>query len=147
MEHQAKTISKLLKIDGKTIRIDSLSVSSSCRKLSRLEIAYSTVARFVKIIDPPEYFKLYLDKSHYNNTIYRSRDKDLNSKIKKVLKDGKRLYHLYKKDRKIRKTEEFKLLVRMLKEQKSHLKIYHPVLCRTLPILMPPTVKRVIRNT
>jgi len=89
IEAQAKTFSKLLKIEGKTIRMDSLSVSSSCRKLSRLEIIYSTVLRLIKVIDKnttlPEYFKPYLDESHYNDTIYRSRDKDLNTKIKKMV--------------------------------------------------------------
>jgi hypothetical protein len=123
IESHAKEFSKILKIDGKTIRIDSLAVSSSCRKLSRLEIIYSTVARLIKVIDKnttlAEYFKPYLDESHYNDTIYRSRDKDLNTKIKKVLKDGVRLYSIYRKDKEIRKTEEFKLLVRMLKEQKG----------------------------
>jgi len=123
IESQAQTFSKILKIEGKTVRIDSLTVSSSCRKLSRLEIIYSTVARLIKVIDKnttlPERFKPYLDESHYNDTIYRSRDKDLNSKIKKVLKDGLKLYHLYRKDKEISKTEEFKLLSRMLKEQKG----------------------------
>lgn len=120
IESQAKTFSKLLKIEGKTVRMDSLMISSSCRKLSRLEIIYSTVARFIKIIDKnilPERFKPYLDESHYNDTIYRSRDKDLNSKIKRVLKDGLRLYSLYRKNKEIKQTEEFKLLARMLKEQ------------------------------
>jgi len=51
IEAQAKSFSKLLKIEGKTIRMDSLMVSSSCRKLSRLEIIYSTVARLIKVID------------------------------------------------------------------------------------------------
>ena len=37
IEAQAKSFSKLLKIEGKTVRMDSLAVSSSCRKLSRLE--------------------------------------------------------------------------------------------------------------
>ncbi|MBA7572475.1 hypothetical protein ES708_14255 [subsurface metagenome] len=95
-------------------------VSSSCRKLSRLEIVYSTVSRLIKVIDKntlPEYFKPYLDESHYNDTIYRARDKDLNTKIKRVLKDGLKLYFLYRKDKKISNTEEFKLLARMLKEQ------------------------------
>jgi len=123
IEAQAKTFSKLLKIEGKTIRMDSLSVSSSCRKLSRLEIIYSTVLRLIKVIDKnttlAEYFKPYLDESHYNDTIYRARDKDLNTKIKKVLKDGVRLYSIYRKDKEIRKTKEFKLLARMLKEQKG----------------------------
>jgi len=75
IESQAKTFSKILKIEGKTIRMDSLAVSSSCRKLSRLEIIYSTVVRLIKVIDKnttlPEYFKPYLDESHYNDTIYR----------------------------------------------------------------------------
>ena len=123
IEAQAKSFSKLLKIDGKTVRMDSLMISSSCRKLSRLEIIYSTVARLIKVIDKnttlAEYFKPYLDESHYNDTIYRSRDKDLNTKIKKVLKDGVRLYSIYRKDKEIRRTEEFKLLARMLKEQKG----------------------------
>ncbi|PKP56278.1 DDE transposase [Candidatus Atribacteria bacterium HGW-Atribacteria-1] len=120
IETQAKSFSKLLKIDGKTVRMDSLMISSSCRKLSRLEIIYSTVARFIKIIDKnilPERFKPYLDEIHYNDTIYRSRDKDLNTKIKRVLKDGLKLYSLYRKDKEISNTEEFKLLARMLKEQ------------------------------
>jgi len=101
--------------------MDSLMVSSSCRKLSRLEIIYSTVARLIKVIDKnatlAENFKPYLEEGHYNDTIYRSRDKDLNSKIKKVLKDGLKLYSLYRKNKEISKTEEFKLLSRMLKEQ------------------------------
>jgi len=123
IEAQAKSFSKLLKIEGKTVRMDSLMISSSCRKLSRLEIIYSTVKRLIKVIDQnttlPEKFKPYLDESHYNDTIYRARDKDLNSKIKKVLKDGLKLYFLYRKNKGISKTEEFKLLARMLKEQKG----------------------------
>jgi len=99
-------------------------VSSSCKKLSRLEIIYSTVKRFIKVIDQnrlAENFKPYLEEGHYNDTIYRSRDKDLNSKIKRVLKDGLRLHHLYRKNKEISKTEEFKLLSRMLKEQSGKL--------------------------
>jgi len=121
IESHAKQFSKILNIEGKTVRIDSLMVSSSCKKLSRLEIIYSTVARLTKVIDQnntlPERFKPYLDESHYNDTIYRARDKDLNSKIKRVLKDGLKLYFLYRKDKEISKAEEFKLLSRMLKEQ------------------------------
>jgi hypothetical protein len=120
IEAHAKAFSKLLNIEGKTIRMDSLMVSSSCRKLSRLEIIYSTVRRLIKVIDQnrlAENFKPYLEEDHYNDTIYRSRDKDLNSKIKRVLKDGLKLYSLSRKNKEISKTEEFKLLSRMLKEQ------------------------------
>ena len=95
-------------------------ISSSCKKLSRLEIIYSTVARLIKVIDKnatlPETFKPYLEEDHYNDTIYRLEDKDLNSKIKKVLKDALKLHSLYRNNS-ISKSEEFKLLSRMLKEQ------------------------------
>jgi hypothetical protein len=91
IEAPAKAFSKLLNLEGKTIGMDSLMVSSSCRKLSRLEIIYSTVRRLIKVVDQnrlAENFKPYLEEDYYNDTIYRSRDKDLNSKIRKVLKDG-----------------------------------------------------------
>jgi len=55
IESQAKSFSKLLKIDGKAVRMDSLMISSSCRKLSRLEIIYTTVARLIKVIDKIPY--------------------------------------------------------------------------------------------
>ena len=118
IENHAQQFSKLLNIEGKTIRMDSLTISSSCKKLSRLEIIYSTVKRFIKAIDKdiPENFKPYLEENHYNNTIYRLKDKDLNSKIKKVLKDALKLHSLYRNNA-ISKNEEFNLLGRMLKEQ------------------------------
>ena len=78
IESQAKTFSKLLKIEGKTVRIDSPAVSSSCRELSRLEIIYSTIVRLMKVVDKNttllEYFKPYQDEIHYNDTIYPTRD-------------------------------------------------------------------------
>lgn len=121
IEAQAKGFSKLLKIDGNTVHMDSLFISSSCRKLSRLVMIYSTVSRFRKVIDKntlPERFQPYLEENHYQDTIYHAHDKDLNSKIKKVLQDGLRLYHLYSKNKEMKQTEEFKT-PRMLQEQKG----------------------------
>ena len=112
IESQAKTFFKLLNIEGKTLRMDYLMISSSCKKLSRLEIIYATVSWFIKVIDKlPERFKPYLDKSHHNDIIYRTRDKDLNSKIRKVLGDGLRFYYLYRKNRKIRNNKELHISV------------------------------------
>jgi len=51
IEAQDKAFSKLLKIEGKTVRMDSLMISSSCKKLTRLEIIYSTVRKLIKVID------------------------------------------------------------------------------------------------
>ena len=90
-------------------------VSSSCRKLSRLEMIYSTVMRLITVIDKntlPERFKPYLEESHYQDTVYHTRDKNVNTKIKKVSKDGLTLYLFFRKDKQISKTEKFKLLDR-----------------------------------
>jgi len=51
-----------------------------------------------------------------NKKIFLSRVKDLNTKIKRVIKDGLKSYSPYRKDKEISNTEEFKLLTRTLKE-------------------------------
>lgn len=122
MESHAQVFAKLLDIDGKTIRMDSLMISSSCKKLSRLEIIYSCVFKLVKEISEtnhenlPERFKIYLKESHRNDTIYRSRDKDLDSKLEVLIKDALELHHLYK-DTSYNETESFNLMARMIGEQ------------------------------
>ena len=77
IEAHAQKFSKLLKIEGKTIRIDSLMVSSSCRRLSCLEIIYSTVVRLIKVIDKnvtlPKNFKpVLLIKDLLEHTLTRN---------------------------------------------------------------------------
>ena len=116
-ESHAKEFTKYLNIDGKTIRMDSLMISSSCKKLSRLEIIYSCVSRLInKINDIPEKFKVYLEEEHHNDTIYRCKDKSIDSKLKVVTPDAMELYYLYK-GTPVEETEEFINLSRMLGEQ------------------------------
>lgn len=122
VEAHAKEFTKMLNIDGRTIRMDSLMVSSSCKKLSRLEIIYSCVERLIKEIQKtspeilPDSLKVFLKEGNRNNTIYRSRDKDLDSKLKSLTADAIELYHLCK-DKPIKETEAFSILSRMLEEQ------------------------------
>lgn len=122
IESHAKKFTKILDIDGRTVRMDSLMVSSSCKKLSRLEIIYSCNKRLIKEIQKsspqilPDSLKVYLEEGHRNETIYRSRDKDLDSKLKALTADAVKLYHLCK-GQSIEETEAFNILARMLKEQ------------------------------
>ena len=78
---------KLLNLEGKTTRMDSMIINSSCKKLSRLEIIYSTVKRLIAVmaknIKLPENFKPYLEENYYYDTFYRSKAKDLIAKLKK----------------------------------------------------------------
>lgn len=126
IESHAKEFSKILNIDGRTIRMDSLMVSSSCKKLSRLEIIYSCNERLIKEIQKenpdilPDNLKVYLQEGYRNDTIYRSRDRDLDSKLKALASDSIELYYLCK-DRAVEKTEAFSILTRMLGEQTNNI--------------------------
>jgi hypothetical protein len=122
MERMSKEFTKILSINGNTIRMDSLMVSSSCRKLSRLEIIFSTVERMIKAINKQnpvllsERLKEYLKSEYRNDTIYRSSNKDVDSKLKTVTTDAIELYYLCKGES-FEGTEEFNLLSRMIGEQ------------------------------
>ena len=122
MESHAKEFSRLLNIDGRTIRMDSLMISSSCKKLSRLEIIYSCVSRLIMEIQKSnpsllaDVFKCYLDEGHRNDTIYRCKDMDIQSKLNTVTAHAIKLYYDCE-DTKLEACEEYQTLSRMLGEQ------------------------------
>lgn len=125
IESQAKEFAKLLNIDGRTIRMDSLMISTSAKKLSRLEIIYSCVSRLINEINKvqpkilPEKFKTYLADDHHNETIYRCKDKSIESKLNTITADAVELYYICREST-VEETEDFKLLIRMLGEQTNH---------------------------
>jgi hypothetical protein len=124
-ESHAKEFSKILNINGRTFRMDSLMVSSSCKKLSRLEIIYSCVFRLIEEINKtysdllPTHMKVYLEEGHRNDTIYRSRDKDLDSKLQKLITDAIELFYLCK-DHPVSETKDYQLLSRMISDQTTN---------------------------
>ena len=122
-ESHAKEFSKMLNINGRTIRMDSLMVSSSCKKLSRLEIIYSCVFRLIEEISKthsdllPAHMKIYLEEGHHNDTIYRSQNKDVDSKLKKLTADAIELFYLCM-GHPVSGTKDYQLLARMIGDQK-----------------------------
>ena len=122
VESHAKEFSKLLNIEGSTFRMDSLMIGSSCKKLSRLEIIYSCVSRLIEEIKKiditmlPDKFKVYLEEGHRNDTIYRCKDKDIESKLNALTADAIELYYLCLTTS-VEETDDFKILSRMLGEQ------------------------------
>ncbi|MFW5737237.1 MAG: transposase [Halanaerobium sp.] len=69
----------------------------------------------------PEGLKVYLEESHRNDVIYRTKNDQTKSKLQKLLEDAKTLYDTaVNADQEITYTEEFKLLKRMLGEQTDH---------------------------
>ncbi|MDR3598357.1 transposase [Clostridium sp.] len=124
VEALAESIAKYLDVDNKKVRVDSLMVSSSCRKLSRIELVYSVNIRLIKIINKinpvfiDEELKPYLEKGHKNDTIYRTRDLQADSKLSILINQSKLLYDISLKAGEIvTSTEEFQLLKRLIEDQ------------------------------
>ncbi|MEG0051509.1 MAG: transposase [Terrisporobacter sp.] len=124
VEALAESICKYIAVDNKKVRVDSLMVSSSCKKLSRLELFYSVNSKMIKAmneINPSlvtDELKPYLEKGHKNETIYRTQDVKVDSKLSILSNNSKILYDTAVKAGKIiTSTEEFKILCRLLEDQ------------------------------
>ncbi len=124
IEELSKLIADTLEIKGDKVRVDSFMIASSCRNLSRIELVYTVNAHFVKKLNEidkvliPEECLVYLEKGHKNETIYKTRDKNSESKLEFLLKQSKLLYDAaLESGSHITDTAEFKTLKRMLGEQ------------------------------
>ena len=124
MESLADVIAQHLEIENEDVRVDSFMVSSSCKNMSRLELIYTVNLQFVKLLQKesegsiPEECKCYLQEGHKKDTIYRTKDSELETKLEHLLKHSKMLYNAGKNlDKEITESQEFKSLKRMLGEQ------------------------------
>jgi len=117
-------IAECMNIKGNIKRMDSLMISSHCKKLSRLQLFYTTIAALIKRIfdDNNESlsgfseFRHYLSKEDMNNTIYRCKSNDVKGRLSKVAKDA---VALRDKCAHLSETEEYKHLCRLIDEQIS----------------------------
>ena len=124
VEELAEAIANYLCIDNKKVRVDSLMVSSSCKKLSRIELIYSVNSRLVKTLKEtnesliPQECLAYLEKGHKNDTIYRTHDSQTDSKLSILIKQSKMLYDACSNaGATITSLESYQLLARVLREQ------------------------------
>jgi hypothetical protein len=123
VSEMAKRIANSLNVDPRLIRMDSLMISSSCRKLSRIELIYRVNALVVKTLSKagitiPESCLGYLEKGHKNNTIYRTTNQEADSKLKTLFEQSEALYQTaFAAGEKIMSTRSFNCLERLLNEQ------------------------------
>jgi len=116
----AKT-AKLMKIDGRIRRMDSLTVESNIRKLSRMELLYRCISKLVKYLHDNGHDELigtlerYYDPNDFNRTIYHSRSTDADERIKVLLADADKL--IRNCGDRFAEVTEYQLLVRCLSEQ------------------------------
>lgn len=121
MEAMADEFVKYLGINPSVKRMDSLMVSSSCKKMYRLEIIYTCVANMVKTVyRTGEYqshknMEHYLDEDDKNDTIYHRKNEEISGRLQAVIDDAtaliKELGEAYLE------LPEYQLLRRVIKEQ------------------------------
>ena len=121
MESLAENFVTYMGINSSLKRMDSMMVSSSCKKMSRLEILYTCVANMVKVVNKNKEEQLLRNMEHYlkdedrNQTIYHRKNEEILSRLQQVVDDatvlvaqlGKAYYEL----------PEYQLLCRVLTEQ------------------------------
>ncbi len=113
----------LSNMSNRTLRMDSTMISSSCRRLTRLEIVFNCLERLIKkinLIAPHilnERFKVYLEKGHRNNTIYHCQEQSIDQKMTTLIYDAVNLKELCKNINCIEIEDEYQLFIRMFDDQ------------------------------
>ena len=97
-------IAKIMKLNGRIRRMDSLMIESNIRFLSRMELIYTCISKLVVYLTKkqpdiiPEQLKHYADPNDYNHIFYHQRNDDMEAIIQTVLTDSGCLLHLYGTD-------------------------------------------------
>lgn len=116
----AEKTAKLMQLDGRIRRMDSLMVEANIRKLSRMELLYRCVSKLVIYLNkngmedrifPMEH---YCDADDFNRFIYHSRSSETEDRIAILLRDADTLLE---KCRDLEEVTEYQLLVRCVSEQ------------------------------
>lgn len=123
VENISNQFTDYLEIDGTKLRMDSLMVSSNCKKMTRLELVYTVINNFIKELSKkdetliPEEYKVYLKTSHKKEFIYQVKSEEVDSKLSILLKQAYELYQYGINNETINNLESFNLLVRLITEQ------------------------------
>lgn len=114
-------IAKLMDINPRIKRMDSMMIAANIRKLSRIELLYTCVAKLVNYLHQNKCDDLikgvehYCDPNDYNKTFYYCNDTDVVKQLDTILKDADSLLKSCGTD--YDDITEYQLLVRCLSEQ------------------------------
>ena len=115
------SIAKLVGISGKVRRMDSMMIESNVRRLSRMELIYTCIAKLVMYVNKingsalSDDLKHYIDPNDFNRVIYHQRSTDADERMKQLLTDADKLLALCESD--YNDSTEYDLFVRCLSEQ------------------------------
>lgn len=123
MQSLNDTYVKFMKLNSSIKRMDSLMVASNCKRMSRLEIIYTTVFNAVRYLQKqdaadriPEELSHYLDPEDLNKVIYYCKSDDVGSRLDKVIREAVIARGILDTEA-WRDSSEFQLLLRVLDEQ------------------------------
>ncbi|GAU78628.1 transposase [Fusibacter sp. 3D3] len=114
---------KYLGMETTLKRMDSLMISSSAKKMSRLEIVYTCVFNMVKLIHQTgeiQYIKSlehYLDAEDRNTMIYHRKSEEQSSRLQQVIDDANHLIAILPQA--YSEFKAYQLLKRVLEEQST----------------------------
>ena len=115
------TIAKIMGINGRVRRMDSMMIESNIRKLSRMELLYTCISKLVMLINNndassiPEQLRHYADPNDFNQVIYHQRSTDTNDRMQQLLCDADSL--LLFCGTSYEDATEYELFIRCLSEQ------------------------------
>lgn len=121
MTNLGRKIAKLMDINPRIKRMDSMMIAANIRKLSRVELIYTCVAKLVIFLHKNGRDDLicglehYCDANDYNKVFYYSNGNDTEEQLKAILADADRIISDCGCD--FDDVTEYQLLVRCLSEQ------------------------------
>lgn len=114
-------IAKMMNLDGRIRRMDSMMINSNMRTLARSELIYSCIARLTKYLAKehhdqlPEELRHYVLPNDFNAVLYHERSSTLEQRMEQFLKDAETLYDLTKTG--YEEVPEYELFIRCFSEQ------------------------------
>lgn len=115
------TIAKIMGINGRVRRMDSMMIESNIRKLSRMELLYTCISRLIILITKtdkellPEQLMHYAEPNDFNQVIYHQRSTETDDRMQTLLNDADTLLSICGSV--YEGTTEYELFIRCLSEQ------------------------------
>lgn len=121
MTNLASRIAKLMDINPRIKRMDSMMIAANIRRLSRVELLYTCVAKLVIYLHIKKQDELikglehYYDSNDFNKVFYYSNGNDTEEHLKTILEDADKLLKICASD--FDDVTEYQLLIRCLCDQ------------------------------
>ena len=117
----AEKTAKMMKIDGRIRRMDSMMLEANIRKLSRMELIYTCIAKLVRWLNKNGHADLihgmehYCDPNDFNQVIYHAAGAEVDTRMDTLLSDADSL--LKSCQGKYEDITEYQLFVRCMSDQ------------------------------